>query len=392
MANSFVELLNQSMAKVVKSVDLTIQRRSVDGSTYADGLPDPALYKMFPLVSYSSVLLAILKLKVAKPMLGSVVAIDQEIPQERNLAEVTEETIGNLKIGKSHVYLEEDFVMLNKINMMAQSNNPGQVAAAAQLLMTYQAVPSQLVDACLFKLFVLTMRIACLGRCAYTDPKTDYAVELSYDAPVGHFATTLTGAARWSQAVTATGINNLVDHLAVYYATNQRFPDKIPMNSKNFNELRSQNATKEFFLRDSRQLTNDQTVNTAALAGHRPLTPDELNNVLKARLMDNVGAAPNDIVIMPTDGRYYERNKAGDILTQFYVPPDYYFFYSAGMMEQCLFPNAANDFAGGAAVNTEIIRKDPRNESVTTSIVGIPLVADPRMLGGRNVNDTAIAA
>ncbi len=392
MPNSFIEILNQNMSKIVKSVDLTIKRRSTDGSEYADGLPDPALYKMFPLTSYSSTLLAIMKMKVAKPMLGSVVAYDQEIPQERNLAELTEETIGSLKIGRSHIFLEEDFVTLNKITMMSQSNAPGAAQAASQLLMAYQAIPSQLVDANLFKLFLLSMRVCCLGKTAYTDPKTDYAVELSYDAPVGHFPAPKTGAGRWNQAVTATGINDLVDHLSAYYTTNQRFPDKIPMNSKNFNELRSQVQTKEFFLRNTREIVFGQTVDPAAIANHRPLTPDELNQVLQSRLMSNVGQSPNDVTIMPTDGRFYERNKRGDIVTDMYVPPDYYFFYTNGMLEQCIFPNAANDFAGGAAVTTDIIRKDPRNESVTASIIGVPLVADPRMLGARNVNDTAIAA
>jgi hypothetical protein len=392
MANSFIEYINQIPATINKSVDLTIRRRSVDGTLVKDGNPDPALYKLFPVMSYSSTLLAIQKIKEASPMIGTILAFDQEILQEREWAEVTEEKIGKFKIAKGRIYLEDEFYLIKRIEEMSSSDMPGSQATALQLIKVIQAVPSALTEACMNALFMLSLRIAALGKCAYTDPKSKFIADLEYVPPAGHFAPPLTAANRWNQPTTAQGINGLVDHLAVFYETNQRFPDRIIMNSANFNQLRSQSSTKEFFLRNVvRQITTGQSIDASAIAAHDPLGPDELNKVLNNRLLANVGQAPNDVVIMPTDCRYFWRDENGNRQSDFYVPKDYYFFYVNGMVEQALFPNAANNFAAGAAVNTELLKKDPRREQVTSSIVGVPLVTDPRLLGARNVNDTAIA-
>ncbi|HEY9825113.1 MAG TPA: hypothetical protein V6D19_06675 [Stenomitos sp.] len=390
MAYSFEELLGGSRLRpIMKSVDLNIQRLSTDGTTYRDGEPDPALYKMLPLTSYLSLEQAFLKFQGDRPMMGSVVALDQEIPQERPRMQLTEENVGNFKIGQSRLFTEKDYQLLYKLRMMQAT--PGMAAAANELMMAFQAMPVTLSSGVLYKLFYMACRVLCLGQAAYTDPKTNYRVDLSYldSVPSGHFAAAKTGTGRWSQPSTATGVQDLVDHLTVYYNTLRRYPT-IGMNSLTFTQLRNQQATKEMVLRDLGVLSTLDATNQTALSMVAGATPEQIATAIGRRLTMQTGQ-PGQVSLLITDGVGYERNKDGSV-TQFpYIPNDYYFFVNPGIIEQAILPNAANDFAGGMAVTTEILSKDPRRESVTASGVCVPLCFDPRYLGARNVNDTAIA-
>lgn len=386
---SFSELYKNSLTKVTKSVDLNVMKRSTDGTEYREGSPDPAVYKMIPLNQYLTAKMAIAKFRSKKPILGSVVAIDQEIPQDRDYAELTIENIGSFKIGKSRVFTEKDYNDLQDIRMLAST--PGMASAANEQLNAYMATPVALSDAILFKLFMLTMRVLTLGECRYVDPKTKLAVDLSYTSqiPAGHMAPTKTGGGRWSQAGTATGIQDIADHLAVYYATLQRYPEAILMNSNTFTQLRNQSSTKEMVLRDKGILTTLDATNAAALGAVKPGSVEDISSAIGDRLTTTTGQ-PGSIKIIVTDGKFYERGLDGTTTEAQYLPSDYYVFWSSGCIEQAILPNAANDFAGGLATSTHILSPDPKRESVIVSGVVVPIVPDPRYLGARNVNDTAI--
>jgi hypothetical protein len=391
MAYNFEEIFSGArMRSVLKSIDLNILRRSTDGTQYRDGDPDPALYKMLPLTSYLTKENALMKFNGDRPMMGSVVAYDQEIPQERNRSTLTEENIGHFKVGLSRIFVERDYELLHKIRMMA--SQPGMAGAVNELMMNFEATPTILSNGVLNKLFYLSVRVLLLGECRYIDPKTKFKVDLSYtgQVPAGHFAAPKTGAGRWNQPTTATGINDLVDHLQVYYSTLQTYPT-VGMKTGTFTQLRNQASTKEMMLRDMGVLSTLDATNQTALGMIAGATPDQVATAIGKRLTQTTGQ-PGTVNLLITDGFGYERTAAGDVNKFPWVADDYYFFINPGIVEQAILPNATNDFAGGLATSTEILRKDPRSESITVSGVCVPLCFDPRYLGARNVNDTAIAA
>jgi hypothetical protein len=391
MAYNFEEIFSGARLRtILRSIDLNINRRSTDGTEYRDGDPDPALYKLLPLVQYLSKENALLKFNGDRPMMGAVVAYDQEIPQERTRSTLTEENIGHFKVGLSRIWTERDYELLYKIGLLA--NSPGGAAAANELMMTFETTPTILSNGVLNKLYYLSLRVLTLGEVRYTDPKTNYKVDLNYlsQVPSGHFAAPKTGAGRWSQPTTATGVNDLVDHLQVFYSNLQTYPT-VAMKSNTFTQLRNQSSTKEMMLRDMGVLSTLDATNQTALGMVAGATPEQVATAVGKRLTMTTGQ-PGTVSMLITDGFGYERGSDGTVLKYPWIADDYYFFVRPGILEQAILPNASNDFAGGLSTSTEIISKDPRRESITVSGVCVPLCFDPRYLGARNVNDTAIAA
>jgi len=390
-AYSVIELINQNMPAVSKTVDLTVSRVSADGSVYEDGLPDPALKSFMPMQTYLDAEVALMKLKRSRPSLGYVVGLDQELPMDREQLQLSLETIGNLKIAKSAIFTEEDFVLIRKADMLMRMGAAG-TKAAQEIRNSFMARPAFLAQSVTNTLALLTLRCLVIGKAAYTDPRTDLAVELSYQSqvPSAHFAATKTGNGRWSQPNTANGIQDIVDHLNAYYATFRRYPPFIAMGSTEWMNLRNQASTREIVARGKGLITEVGSVDAAAIANLPPPMLGEVSSEVSRRLARSDGS-PGTTQLVVTDAVYYSRAADGVVTTAAYFPAGYYAFMWPSMSEQAIVPNAANDFAGGLATTTELLKKDPRREQVSVSGCCVPLIADPRMIGSRNVENSAIA-
>jgi hypothetical protein len=162
----------------------------------------------------------------------------------------------------------------------------------------------------------------------------------------------------------------------------------MPVNT--FTQLRNQASTKEMMLRDLGVLSTLDATNQTALGMVAGATVEQVSMAVGKRLTDQNGGQ-GTVTIKITDGLAYERNKQGVMNSFPWIPDDYYFFMEDGIIEQAILPNPSNNFAGGMSTTFEEIRKDPKAESTTVSGVCVPLCFDPRYLGARNVNDTAVS-
>lgn len=390
MAHSIIELINAQMPTVHKTVDLTLSRTSSTGELIVDGSPDPALNPFFPLVSYQDSTLALLKFRNYKPTIASIVATDGEIPVDRDRVTITQEILGNLKLAKGRVFTEEDFEVARKAEMLAMY---GQSAAAEAIRDNFLAVPAILAQSVVNLHTVLSLRVAVTGKCLFTDTNTGVPAELDYTSqiPVEQLPGALTGNARWSQSATATGIQNLVDHMSAIYNKLKRFPPFLIMGLTEAINLRNQNSTKEIVARMKGTITELGTVDAAALAAMPAPSFEDIGAAIANRLLGS-GGIPGTVQIIISDAIYYQRGSDNTGTQEFsYIPPGYYFFAWPNYIERAIVPSASNDFAGGLVTTTEVVSKEPRKEKVIVAGRGLPLVPDPRLIAARNVENTALS-
>jgi len=377
-ANSVVELFGREASAVDNLIDLTLT--NIQSA-------DPALDPYFPKRDYETRELAMLRMSNNTPDIAYLVAEDEEIPLEKSSVALSLEDMGSLKVARGQLYLAKDFEMMFKIR---QYRAMGQARAADALEDAYLAQPGQMTQYVHNTLYVLAIRVACTGVCAYSDPLTGLApAALDYrsNAPAGNFPAPLTGNKRWSQSATATGINDLIGHLAAYYAVKRRYPKAIIMGLTEFTNLRMQRSTK-LLVAALRGVTVD-AANTDAIAAIPLATWEEMNQLISRSILGGDGRQAM-IEFLVSDREFRGRNAAGIIDPQPYIPAGYYFFAEEGFIERATVPCIEKDFASGFYYANRVLNDAPRQER--TVIVGnvLPLVQDPATLAGRNVENTPI--
>lgn len=386
---SIIELINSQPGVVQRTIDLQLATVSSTGETYLDGYPDPALNRFFPFVQYSDPVLALLKMRAYTPTLAYVVATDGTIPQDVDRISVTQETFGNFKIAKSRLITEEDFMVMQQAERLAMSGN---AEAAERIKDTYLGIPASLYQGCINLHTVLTLQVACTGQCNYVDPTSRASAILSYSnqVPTSHLPAALTGTARWSQWTTATGIDDLVSHIESYYLTLHKFPPFIIMGRVTANNLRNQTSTKESVGRAKGMITEVGAANPAAVAAMPPPSLSEISGLIGQRLLAGGGQNANTQIIV-SDAVYYQRGGGRNGTVELpYIPSGYYFFATDNFIERAIVPTASNNFRGGLVTTTDILSKEPPQESITVAGRGFPLAMDPRFIAARNVENTAI--
>lgn len=387
MAYSILELINQQMPEVNAAIDLTLSRPSSGGGTYQDGMPDPALDPYFPERGYLSKEACFLRFKKYTPTLAYLRGVDGEVPMDRETLDLNLDRTGSLKITKGQVWTESDFEMIRQIQMMRGLS--GGAAAAQELIDVLTSTPVKLTMSWMATLRMLCQRVSVVGKALYTDDMTSIPVELDYTSriPSGHIATTKTGTARWSQSA-GDAIADLVAHLNAVYANVRRFPDVIAMSGTEADNMRNQSTTKIKVARFKGVITDGAVIADASNLP-RP-TLEEVRQVIASELTSSAqsqGAAPQVVV---TDAIYYVRTKANAINSAPYLPSGYYsFHWLSNPIEAARFPVATNNFSSGLAVVTDS-EKLPRKEWIAIDGGAIPIVADPRYIAARNVENTPL--
>ena len=392
MVAALLELINSNRPMIDKMVDLTLSRTNSAGDVIVDGYPDPALDIFFPQMSYSSLKLALLKMKTYAPSVARIVAIDSEIPVERSRVSINEEVLGNLKVAKSRLLTEEDMGVLFEARSL---DLLGMGDAARALENVYLQSPALLTQAIKNLMRVFAARIACTGVCLYRDPLTRLtATELDYTSqiPAGHLPAAKTGIGRWSQYATADGIGDLTSHMSAYFDTLRRFPPYVVMSRKTAMDLLMQSSTRESVARLRGAITELGTVDAAALARMPQPSLSDAANAVSNRLINTAGGSGSTEIIV-SDAIYYQSDSEGNpTISSSFIPNDYYFFAAPGMIEEAVLPTASNNFAGGLVTSTEVVSVEPPKGKLTVAGRVLPLCADPRFIAARNVEDTAISA
>ena len=96
---SIVNFFTRETRTIAKIVDTTFFRLAESTA---------ALDKLIPLKNYADRDLLMLRIK-GKPSAASVIAEDQEVPVTRSRATLSEDILGNLKLGKQYVFTARDF-------------------------------------------------------------------------------------------------------------------------------------------------------------------------------------------------------------------------------------------------------------------------------------------
>jgi hypothetical protein len=360
---SVVEYLNREKRKIDKIVDQTFFRL-LEGTAPIDAL--------MPRTSYVDRSLLILKMKNHRPTVASLVAEEQEIPASRPRAQMTEDLLGNCKLGKQIIWLARDFEMMQKMAMMASAMGDLGTQVVDGLKKHYFGAVADLVPAINEKALVLTMRVATGQVATFTDPITGAKFTLNYpDIIPAHLPTPLTGAARWSQAATATPLKNLEDHAQIIYDNLGMW---MPTLVLHFNTLR--------------QIANTNEAKTAKLAkmGSNTASTDLASVYLSDQeVIDLIIERTRCTSVEIFDAQYSEENSAGDVTDKYYLEENWYFFGSPGFLEQAFVPTVEKDFAPGLYQNSRVLNDAPRQERTVAVGNMIPLAADPRRLAARKV-------
>jgi hypothetical protein len=157
------------------------------------------------------------------------------------------------------------------------------------------------------------------------------------------------------------------------------------------NNLRNQTSTKESVGRAKGMITEVGAANPAAVAAMPPPSLSEISGLIGQRLLAGGGQNANTQIIV-SDAVYYQRGGGRNGTVELpYIPSGYYFFATDNFIERAIVPTASNNFRGGLVTTTDILSKEPPQESITVAGRGFPLAMDPRFIAARNVENTAIA-
>ncbi|HEY9648147.1 MAG TPA: hypothetical protein V6C88_17355 [Chroococcidiopsis sp.] len=389
---SAIEIVNRHRSEITAAINQTLSQRSATGQVYEDGFPDPALLPFFPETSYLTLEAAFMRFKHKRPVLATIRGLDGDAPAQRETFDLSEQTVGNARITSAVIWTEADQLNLKKIADMRAAGGTGNVAAAAELEDVYKATPIRLTDRWANTLRMLCQRVSVLGKCLYTDPLTDIAVEIDYTSliPAGNLPTPLLTTARWDQLATADGINDLKTHLNNVYANIRMFPPAIGFPGPVADNLLDQAKTKERVARYKMGITDGAAVDADAIARLPRPTLEEVAAVLMRELTASAQMSAQNISLVVTDAVYYSRDKAGNVNRAPYHPDGYYVFLWPNYIEAARFPVGTNNFAGGLAIVTDRSTYLPWWEKLAIDGAGIPIVPDPRYIAARNVYNTPI--
>lgn len=230
----------------------------------------------------------------------------------------------------------------------------------------------------------MTWQVLQTGKIDRTDPRTGVVTQISYLNPYGrtatgttasgdlHFPDALVGSGgavvdkthRWSEELTANGVQNLYDAVDQYVDTNGFAPDYIYMSRKLLNKLMQQRSTKD----SASSLTVTQ-VGT--------VSPAMLGAVLEAR-----GIPP-----IKTFDEKFKNELADQSLTNVrFLDDNRFVFVKENMGERAMGPTLENNGKEGIYVTTYEKQKVPPIDCTQTVATILPVFADPLCLFAQQVD------
>lgn len=361
---SIAEYLGRQKRTIDKIVDQTYFRLMEDVGVMEEQLPR---------TNYDDRTLLALKMDHGRPTVASLVAEEQEIPVSRQRLSLSEDLMGNLKIGKQHVWKARDFEAMRKLQLMVASGET--TAAVSQGLQKYFfGQVADLVPAVFEKALVLTMKVATTGSCIFTDPLSGAKVELTYPTVAAHLPAALAAAARWSQPTTCTPLQNLADHAQTIKDTLGYWMTRLTLRDLNFRQIANSNEAKIAYLRKiGSSLDTSIADNLAGIY----LEDQQVIDLIKSR------TRVEEVVIF--DAQYSEEQADGTILDKPFLDDNYYFFGKPGFIEQAFVPTVEKDFQPGIYSNSRVLNDAPRVERSVAVGNMVPACFDPRCIAARKV-------
>lgn len=219
---------------------------------------------------------------------------------------------------------------------------------------------------------VLTWQVLQSGQVSYTDPRSGVKATLAYSVAADQYPAALTGTARWDQYATATGVQDLEDHLDSYYQINGYYPEKVVMSKRLVTHLARQESTR------TRALTTGLLSNVPAAGVASSVSRGILKKVV-SELQDS------NTQLEIYDAQYEIETSPGHIVRGRYLNDNGYCFLTSGMGKRLFGPTIENEGRSGLFVKTEEVRSSPPRDRSYCVGKFVPFFPQPDLLGGRIV-------
>jgi len=373
MANSFVDYYSRNTRQLTAAVDQT--DRLLREST-------APLDTIFPITNYQTTELLLLKMQ-GNISVASIIAPDQELPNDNGNFTLTEELLGHTLIGKQHVFTDAEYKGLERMRTYSVSGGPQGTAIVNAYQQYLLGIAADMPAAINAKHLILLMQILTSGSCAYTDPLTELRVEMTYtDLVTALFPAALTGADRWSQPTTATGLSDLESLGEAWRFVHGSKPSWLMAHYDDLRNLANQDATKAAYgamagtdgtLTDSLYIASMYNRNTLELA--------------PGPLLESIQARTGVQRVLVVDAKYSETLKNGTKRDSYYLPESYVVFGDEmGMYERARVPFKENGWAPGVYVATKKLDDAPLRERIAGMSAGVPFVRDGRYLCAQKID------
>jgi hypothetical protein len=214
----------------------------------------------------------------------------------------------------------------------------------------------------------MTWEVLQTGQINHTDPRTELPVTIDFrrsGAGYTHFPSALTGNARWTEASTANGLQDLYNAMDTFIDTNGFPPKTIVMSRKALNLLLQQQSTK-----DAATQVRGSSVGS--------VSPDLLAASLEAR-----GLPP----IITFDEQYTNELSGGSTTNVRYLNTNRFLFLSDKMGERAMGPTLESDGKTGVYVVTREVSKIPPVDATQGVSTVLPVFTDARLLFSQQVYD-----
>lgn len=333
--------------------------------------PTTAIDNYFPITNYLSRKLLLMQFKANKPVIASIIAEEQEIPRMRSRAEITEQLMTNLKLGKQYVFKDKDYELMKEMELYMAARGPLASQLVDKMKEALFGTIADLTPSIVERMMQMVFQVATTGACQFTDPLTGARVDLSYPTSPTLMLPALTGAARWSQPTTADPLRNLEDHAEAYYQLFGMFPEALILRRNTLRQVANANATKIAMLR---RMGADST--TPDVTGVYLGDPQTIDLIIERTKV-------TEVVIF--DSQYSEEAADGSVTDKYFLPDDTYTFAARNNIEGAMVPTVEKDFAPGLYVAGRQINDAPRIERVAAVGNGLPFVRDSRKLAARKV-------
>lgn len=312
-------------------------------------------------------------------VIASVIAYGGEVPNARtgSFEKITAEM---LKTGLSYTFTEEEqWDMMEAMELAAargisvqsyMDENGVMIEGAANDLASHIfGTIERAVKAQMDKLEALTWQALTTGEINDTDPRTNMTLSFDYKkagANYNHFPTALTGATAWDQYASAEGIQDIYNLVSDFVDTNGFKPDCIAMSWKLRNDLMQQASTK-------------QSASSLTVTQVGQVSPNMLDALLEARQLP---------MIKTFDEQYEVEDVSGsDSLKVRFLPADRFVLLTENMGQRAIgttLEGGAEPGSGrsGVYVTAREIQKVPPIDAIQTTMTSIPVLANPKLLGG----------
>lgn len=219
---------------------------------------------------------------------------------------------------------------------------------------------------------VLTWQVLQSGQVSYTDPRSGVTARLNYSVAADQYPAALTGTARWDQYATATGLQDIEDHLLNFYGRNGYYPDKLVMSNRLAIHLSRQESTR------NRALSMGILSNVPAAGVASAVSLDILMKILPQLAMSKTQPEIYD-------AQYEIETAPGQTVKGRYLNDNSYCFLTSGMGKRLFGPTIENEGRSGLFVKTEEVRSSPPRDRSYCVGKFVPFFPQPDLLGGRIV-------